>query len=125
MKNWPATLSTGLLKNRIDSLMEFSEEQIKKYETFLKYHLGENFADLNEEDQQKLLKARDRRFNLLMIINVVALIFFSYWFLADVTQLSDIIFYVLLAVFLLNMLSVGYQKKMLGEVKEYVRSRQG
>lgn len=104
--------------------MGFSEEQAKKYETFLKYHLGENFANLDQEEQQKLLKARDRWFNFLMIINVVALVFFSYWFLADVTQLSDIVFYVLLAVFLLNMLSVGYQKKMLGEVKEYVRSRQ-
>lgn len=102
--------------------MSYSEEQIKRYETFLKYHLGKDFENLSSEEKNKLLHARNRRFNLLMIINVVALIIFSYWFLAGVTQLSDIVFYILIAVFLLNMLSVGYQKKMLGEVTEYVQT---
>ncbi len=103
--------------------MEFTDEQVKKYETFLKYHLGKNFDELDQDQKRQALNARDRRFNLLMIINIAALLFFGYWFLAEVTQLPDLVLYILLAVFVLNMLSVVYQKKMLKEVQTYVESQ--
>lgn len=103
--------------------MEFSDEQVKKYETFLKYHLGNDFENMDRDQKEQALQARDRRFNLLMIINIAALVLFSYWFLAEVTQLSNWVFYFLLVVFGLNMLSVVYQKKMLGEVRKYVDSQ--
>ncbi len=105
--------------------MEYSDEQIKKYETFLKYHIGKDFDKMDKQQQTEALQSRDRRFNLLMIVNIIALVLFAYWFLGGVTQLPDLIFYILIVVFALNMLSVVYQKKILGEVKQYVLSQSG
>lgn len=105
--------------------MSYTEDQLKRIHTFLNYHLGEQGKQMPLDRQIESLTGRRRRFQIMMIVNVLALLFFAYWFLAGITALPNYVFYILLGIFLLNVFTVQYQKKQLQEAVDYLKATGG
>ncbi len=87
----------------------------------LELHIGKNFAEFTTESQIELLEKRGKRYRIMILVNLLALLFFSYSFIYKITQIADVIYYVLGVVFVLNMLLIFYQRKQLMSALEYIR----
>ena len=85
--------------------MAYNKMETKRIETILDYHIGRDWGQKPVSEQVRILMLKKRRFLFITLTNILALFFFGYWFLSDITQLADWIFWVLVAVFTLNLLS--------------------
>lgn len=86
----------------------------------LELHVGKNFESVEPETMIEMLHKRRNRFYLMIFVNVLALIFFSYSFLNDITQISDFVYYALGVVFVMNISLIFYQRKQLNRTLEYL-----
>lgn len=84
-------------------------------------HIGKNFADITTASQIEILERKRKRFWIMIGANLFALIFFSYSFLGGLTQISDVIFYILGGVFTLNMLLIFYQRNQVNHTLDWLR----
>lgn len=104
--------------------MRFRNEDITRIDTVLDYHVGKDRIDKSREEVLRILMLRKRRFFIITIMNVLALVFFGYWFYSGITALPGWIFWVLAAVFVLNLASVIWQKKQIDDAISYVEAGQ-
>ncbi len=102
--------------------MTIREEDIARINTVLDYHIGKDRVSLSRSEQTRLLMQRKRRFFFITAINVLALVFFGYWFFSGITELPAWIFWILAVVFALNLASVAWQKKQIDDAIEYLES---
>lgn len=86
----------------------------------LELHVGKNFESVEPETMIEMLHKRRNRFYLMIFVNVLALIFFSYSFLNNITQISDFVYYALGVVFVMNISLIFYQRKQLNRTLEYL-----
>jgi magnesium-transporting ATPase (P-type) len=89
----------------------------------LELYVGKNFESVETESMIEILIKRGKRFYLMIFVNILALIFFSYSFLNDITQISDFVYYALGAVFVMNISLIFYQRKQLNRTLEYLRNQ--
>ena len=105
--------------------MVYNKMEKARIETILDYHIGRERDQKPVSEQVRILMMKKRRFLFITLINVLAIVFFGYWFVSDMTQLADWIIWVLAAVFVLNLLSVFYQKKQIEMAINYLQSGAG
>lgn len=103
--------------------MTYTDQELTRINTVLDYHVGKNRDGKSVSEQIRILEHRKRRFFFIISINILALVFFGYWFFSDMTELASWIFWVLAAVFVLNLISVNYQKRQIQQAIEYLSSR--
>ncbi len=104
--------------------MTYRNEEIAKIETVLDYHIGKDRDTRSHSEQIRILMLRKRRFFFITAINVLALVFFGYWFFSGITELPSWIFWVLAVVFALNLASIAWQKKQIDEAIGFLESGQ-
>jgi|SRR5699024_2081166 len=84
-------------------------------------YLKEEQHALPVAEKIEILQKKDRSQWWKLAINVIAIIFFGYSFYFGITQLSDVILYILLAVFGVNVGLIFYQKKQIRRLIEYFK----
>lgn len=102
---------------------EYSEEQKRKLESYLNIHLKKDQREWSPERQIAALKKRDRNKWIHLVVNVAAIILFGYSFYYDITELSHTFFQIIVAVFVINIGLIFYQKKQIGNLIEYLGSK--
>ncbi len=102
----------------------FRKEDIARIETVLDYHVGKDRQDKPKDEVLQILMHRKKRFFYITAINILALVFFGYWFFSGITELPTWIFWVLAAVFVLNLASIAWQRKQIDDAMSYVESGQ-
>lgn len=102
--------------------MAFTSEDLKRFESYEKVHLKGASEDITPSEKIELLQKKDRNKWYMLIVNILAILFFGYSFYFDITNLSDTVFTVLLVIFTINVGLIFLQKKQIGELIEYYRS---
>lgn len=103
-------------------MTDFSNpEERERLQSYLKIHLNKDELSLAPRGQIEALQKKDRNKWIQLIINVAAILFFGYSFLYDITQLGETFFYIIFAVFLVNVGLIFYQKNQIQELIEYLK----
>jgi hypothetical protein len=102
--------------------MQYNEDQVKRIDSFLRLHIGKEHANLPSAEKIAHLYRKDRKYWIMMGVNILAIAFFGYSFLAEITAMSAWIFYLLMGVFVLNIIFLSYQKRRIREVIEYLNT---
>lgn len=97
-----------------------SEEWVDKH---LHAHLKDEQLEAPNGEKIEILKKRKRSRWWMLVINIAVILFFGYSFYFGITQLSDTFFYILLAVFVINMALIYYQTKQLKELIAYLKEQ--
>lgn len=100
--------------------MQYNDDQVKKVDSFLRLHIGREHNNIPVADKIEQLYRKDRKYRIMMGVNIVAIILFGYWFLAGLTELGAWVFYGLFAVFVLNIVFLSYQKRRIRESISYL-----
>jgi len=100
----------------------YSKQERDRLDAILKVHLkDEEQQSLPVDEQIPILEKKKRKQGWFLVINIIAILFFSYSFLYNITQLSNTILYILGAVFLVNVLLIFYQRKQIVELIIYLK----
>lgn len=99
----------------------FTEKEEQRLEAYLNIHLKKNELDLSVPEQITALQKRDRNKWWHVLINVIAVLLFTYSFYFNLTQLSDTLLAILLIVFVINVLLIFYQKKQIRDLISYLK----
>ncbi|HLR76557.1 MAG TPA: hypothetical protein VK106_02785 [Balneolaceae bacterium] len=83
-------------------------------------HLKKKHLNAPIDEKIELLKKRKRSRWWMLGINVAVILFFGYSFFFHITELSNTLFYILCAVFIINMVLIYYQTKQLAELIEWL-----
>jgi hypothetical protein len=102
--------------------MSFSSEDLKRFSSYEKVHLKGVDENLPPSAKIELLQKKDRNKWYMLVFNVLAILFFGYSFIFDVTTLSDTIFTILLVVFAINVGLIFLQKKQISELIRFYQS---
>ncbi|TVQ16059.1 MAG: hypothetical protein EA364_00710 [Balneolaceae bacterium] len=100
--------------------MQYNEDQVKKIDSFLRLHIGKEHNSIPPADKIAQLYRKDRKYWIMMGVNILAIAFFGYSFLSGVTQLGAWVFYGLITVFVLNIVFLSYQKRRIKEAITYL-----
>ena len=111
-------------KIKISMGQQYSKQDEERFESYRRVHLKKSDEGLSREDEIELLQKKNRNRWWLLLLNVVAIVFFGYSFASGITQLSDTLFYILIAVFIINVGLIFYQKKQLSELIEFLKWKQ-
>lgn len=103
---------------------QYSEQDQQRFESYLRAHLKKDQFGLEESEQIKALRKRDRSKWWHLLINIGAILFFGYSFYYDITQLSQTFFIIITIVFGINVGLILYQKKQIGELVAYLKWKQ-
>lgn len=90
----------------------------------LRIHLKKKQLEAPLSEKIQLLKKRKRQRKWMLVLNIVAILFFGSSFYFGITQLSDTFLYVLFAVFIINMVLIFYQTKQLTQLITHLEHRQ-
>lgn len=101
--------------------MEKENNLPQEVEAVLILHVGKDFANFGKSAQIEILEKKRSRYRIMIAVNVFALLFFTYSFIGGITQLNDIVYYVLGTVFVLNVLLIFYQRKQINITLDYLR----
>lgn len=103
-------------------MTDFSNpEERERLQSYLNVHLKKDELSLAPRGQIEALQKKDRNKWIQLIVNVAAILFFGYSFLYDITQLGETFFYIIFAVFLVNVGLIFYQKNQIKELIEYLK----
>ena len=98
-------------------------EPSPREQALLKVHLTDEQQAQPPAEQRQALQKKKRKQSLFLAINLLAIAFFGYSFYSGITQLSTTIWYILIAVFVLNVGLIFYQKKQLNRCISYLTNR--
>lgn len=87
----------------------------------LELHVGKNHPEVPDTIKLELLEKRFKRYRIMILVNLFALLFFSYSFISGITQIGDLVYYGLGVVFVLNMALIFYQRKQVKMTIDYLR----
>lgn len=123
MLSFNKRLTTVCANLSIFTTMSTQNEYPSDISAILTLHLGKDFAQLSVQDMLAGLHKRRSRYWLMIVVNALALLFFSYSFIYGITQLSDIVYYALGTVFVLNVLLIFHQRKQLNLAIDYLEKK--
>ena len=87
----------------------------------LELHVGKNHLEVPNTVKLELLEKRVKRYRIMILVNLFALLFFSYSFISGITQIGDLVYYGLGVVFVLNMALIFYQRKQVIQTIDYLK----
>lgn len=102
--------------------MAYSNEDLDRLRSYEKVHLRGIDNDLEPGQKIDKLHEKDRRKWYMLILNLLAVAFFTYSYIFDLTNLGDTIYLIILVVFTVNVGLIFLQKKQIRELVEYYRS---
>lgn len=102
--------------------MIYNEQEKARVKTILDVHIGQQHRSMPVPEQLRLLSLRKRRLTIITAVNVLALIFFGYWFFSGITELASWVFWMIVGVFTLNLLSVSYQRRQITLATDFLES---
>lgn len=103
--------------------MNYTEKEKRRLESYKKIHLNKKQWALSIPEQIQALEKKDKNKWFHVIINIVAIGFFGYSYLYDVSDISDTLLLILAIVFILNMGLIFYQKKQIKRVITYLENQ--
>ena len=89
----------------------------------LELHVGKNHLEVPNTVKLELLEKRVKRYRIMILVNLFALLFFSYSFISGITQIGDLVYYGLGVVFVLNMTLIFYQRKQVVQTIDYLKEQ--
>ncbi len=95
-----------------------------RLQSYLKIHLKKDELSLSAGEQVEALHKKKRNKWIQLAVNIIAILFFGYSFYFEITQLSSIFFYIIFAVFIINVGLIFYQKNQLDELVAYLQWKQ-
>lgn len=98
-------------------------ENKQRLESIRRAQLKNDQLSLPIEEQVNLLHKKKRKQLWFLLVNILAILFFCYSFFYGITQLSATIFYILAAVFLLNVALILYQRSQIRELIDYLENQ--
>lgn len=111
-----------VLWNTKISMTDFNDsEKQDKLQSYLKIHLKKDELSLSNSEQVEALHKRKRNKWIQLAINIAAILFFGYSFYFDITQLGQTFFFIIFAVFAINVGLIFYQKNQLDELLAYLQ----
>jgi len=93
----------------------------ERLQSYLNIHLKKDELDQPPGGQLEALGKKRRNKWIQLAVNIAAILFFGYSFYYDITQLSEMFFYIIVGVFVLNVGLIFYQKNQLDELEEYLQ----
>lgn len=103
-------------------MTDFSDPDTQeRLQSYLNIHLKKDEQSLSAEEQIKALHKRERNKWIQLAVNIIAILFFGYSFFYDITELSNTFFYIILAVFLINVGLIFYQKNQIDDLVDYLQ----
>lgn len=91
-----------------------------RLQSYLKIHLKKDELSLSPSEKIEALHKKKRNKWIQLVVNIAAILFFGYSFYFDITQLSQIFFIIIFAVFAINVGLIFYQKNQIDELLEYL-----
>lgn len=101
-----------------------NKQQQERFRSYINIHLKKKEQSLPLSGQINALHKKDRNKWWHFAINLAAILFFGYSFYTDITQLSPTVFYVIFAVFGINVGLIFYQKKQIHQLIDYLEWKQ-
>lgn len=102
-------------------MTDFSNPQKQdKLQSYLNIHLKKDELSLSLSNQIDALHKKKRKKWILLAVNTAAVLFFGYSFYFGITNLGKTFFYIILAVFLINVGLIYYQKNQIDDLVEYL-----
>ena len=102
-------------------MADFSNrQQQERMQSYLNIHLKKDAQSLSKDEQIAQLQKKDRNKWIMLAVNIAALLVFGYSFYYDITDLGQTFFYVIVAVFGINVGLIFYQKKQIRELIDYL-----
>ena len=98
--------------------MNYSDEDIRRLESYANVHLRKK-TDLPDKQKIPALEKKRRSKLYQLLLNIVIILFFAYSYFYDITSLGDLLFYILVIVFLINVIMLIYQRKQIDELISY------
>jgi hypothetical protein len=106
-------------------MTDFSDsEKQDKLQSYLTIHLKKDELSLSSADQIEALYKKKRNKWIQLAVNIAAILFFGYSFYFNITDLSNTFFYIIFAVFLINVGLIFYQKNQIEELIDYLSWKQ-
>ena len=103
-------------------MADFSDSDTQeRLQSYLTIHLKKDELSLPENEQLDALQKKKRNKWIQLAVNIAAILFFGYSFYFDITQLGQTFFYIIFAVFTINMGLIFYQKNQIDELLEFLR----
>ncbi|SHE78190.1 hypothetical protein SAMN05443144_103168 [Fodinibius roseus] len=102
-------------------MTDFTDDrEQQRMQSYINIHLKNEKQTLPIEEQIEELYKKDRNKWIMLAVNVAALLIFGYSFYFDITELSQTVFLIIIAIFGINVGLIFYQKKQLKELVEYL-----
>lgn len=98
--------------------MKYNDDDIRRLESYANVHLRKK-ADLPDKQKIPALEKKKRSKLYQLLLNIVIILFFGYSYFYDITSLGDLLFYILIIVFLINVIMLIYQRKQIDELIDY------
>lgn len=115
-------MQCGALWNIKISMTDFSDSETQdKLESYLTIHLKKDELSLPDSEKIEALHKTKRNKWIQLVINVAAILFFGYSFYFDITQLGQTFFFIIFAVFTINMGLIFYQKNQIDDLLAYLQ----
>jgi amino acid transporter len=106
-------------------MTDFNDSETKeRLQSYLTIHLKKDKLSLPPAEQINALHKKDRNKWIQLAINIIAILFFGYSFYFNITQLSETFFIIILAVFLINVGLIFYQRNQIKELINYLQWKQ-
>ncbi len=106
-------------------MTDFSDsEKQDKLQSYLNIHLKKDELSLSPANQIEALHKKKRNKWIQLGVNIAAILFFGYSFYFNITELSNTFFYIVFAVFVINVGLIFYQKNQIEELVDYLRWKQ-
>ncbi|MEX0994241.1 MAG: hypothetical protein WD599_01855 [Balneolaceae bacterium] len=103
--------------------MVYSQEDLARFKSYEKVHLRKVDDSLPVDEKIKALEKKDRNKWVMLWLNLLAILFFSYSYYFDITALGDTIFIILLIIFTVNVGLIFLQKRQIKELIDFYRSQ--
>lgn len=100
----------------------YNEQEKARVRTILDVHIGKQHQAMPVREQLRMLSLRKRRLTIIAAVNILALVFFGYWFFSGITELASWVFWMIVVVFTLNLASVSHQRRQITLAADFLES---
>ena len=98
--------------------MKYDKDDIRRLESYARVHLRKK-TDLPDKQKVPALEKKRRSKLYQLLLNIAIILFFAYSYFYDITSLGNLLFYILVIVFLINVFMLIYQRKQIDELIDY------